>query len=125
MDWSSQGVIATGCADNAIRIFGEAASGSSGGSGGVDEELAAAAADAAAAEPSLRSLFLQQQQQPGSSGSGVDAAGGAAFRLLCKREQAHPLDVNCVRWHPTDPALLASAGDDGCVRLWRLRPDAP
>ena len=35
-------------------------------------------------------------------------------------------DVNCVRWHPTDPTLLASAGDDGRVKLWRclLPPSA-
>jgi WD40 repeat protein len=30
-------------------------------------------------------------------------------------------DVNAVAWHPRDPGLLASAGDDCCVRLWRIR----
>ena len=30
--------------------------------------------------------------------------------------------MNCVHWHPRDAALLASAGDDGAVRLWRMRP---
>ena len=120
VDWSCGGLIATGGADNAIRVFGEAGGGAS---GAVDEEAAAAAADAAAAEPSLRGLFMQPQQaqqqleqQEGGSG------GGGSFRLLCTRERAHPLDINCVRWHPTDPTLLASAGDDGCIRLWRWSP---
>ncbi len=35
-------------------------------------------------------------------------------------EGAHSQDVNCVKWHPSDPTLLASAGDDGLVRLWRF-----
>jgi WD40 repeat protein len=116
VDWSRQGLIASGCADNAIRIFGEASSSD----------------DALAAEPSVRAIFMQQQQpqqQQQQAGSGQD--GGQAisrssgtFRLLCKREQAHPLDVNCVRWHPSDPSLLASAGDDCCIKLWRWWPDA-
>lgn len=124
VDWSKAGLIASGAADNAIRIFGEggaaaaadAAAGEAGGApasgAAVDEEAAAAAADAAAAEPALRDLFMQQ----GGSGTGL------SFCLLCTRGQAHPLDVNCVRWHPADPGLLASAGDDACIKLWRWRP---
>lgn len=112
VDWSrSNGLIASGSADNAIRIFGEA-----GGSGGGGEAAATPAAGAAAAEPGMRGLFLKQQA--GGSGS------GGTFDLLCKREQAHPLDINCVRWHPHDPSLLASAGDDCCIRLWRWLPGA-
>lgn len=121
VDWSKAGLIASGCADNAIRIFGEAAAE---GAAAMDEEAAAAAADAAAAEPGLRGLFMQQagEQQAGEGGGGGSGAAGGSFRLLCTREQAHPLDVNCVRWHPSDATLLASAGDDCCVRLWRWRP---
>lgn len=124
VDWSKAGLIASGCADNAIRIFGEAAAAAAEGAAAMDEEAVAAAADAAAAEPGLRGLFMQQQQPAGSSGGGSSSGGGegGSFSLLCKREQAHPLDVNCVRWHPTDPTLLASAGDDCCVRLWRWHP---
>lgn len=109
VDWSPAGLIASGGADNAIRIFSEAAAVEAG------EEAAAAAADAAAAEPSLRALFMRQ---PGGS------AEGSTFQLLCQKQQAHPLDINCVRWHPADPTLLASAGDDGCIRLWRWQPEA-
>jgi len=31
---------------------------------------------------------------------------------------AHKGDVNCVKWHPTDGRLIASAGDDGLVKIW-------
>jgi WD40 repeat protein len=36
--------------------------------------------------------------------------------------EAHAGDVNCVAWCPTQPFLLASAGDDFMVRLWRFEP---
>lgn len=32
---------------------------------------------------------------------------------------AHFGDVNCVRWHPTDAGILATAGDDCVVRVWK------
>jgi cytosolic iron-sulfur protein assembly protein CIAO1 len=28
-------------------------------------------------------------------------------------------DVNCVCWHPTDGSILASASDDGALRIWK------
>jgi hypothetical protein len=87
VDWSKDGLIATGCADNAIRVFSEA-----GGEG----------------PQGVRELFLKQ-----------------AFSMACRREQAHPTDVNCVRWHPTEPGLLASAGDDCTIRIWRYQPPQP
>ena len=34
--------------------------------------------------------------------------------------QAHPADVNAVRWHPKRAGWLATGGDDGCVRIWAL-----
>ena len=36
--------------------------------------------------------------------------------------KAHDGDVNCVRWHPLDGSLLASAGDDGLVKIWKFSP---
>ncbi|GMT00869.1 hypothetical protein PENTCL1PPCAC_23043 [Pristionchus entomophagus] len=33
----------------------------------------------------------------------------------------HEGDVNCVLWHPKDPTLLASASDDGSIRLLRIQ----
>lgn len=86
VDWSPQGLLATGCSDNAIRIFEEA------GPGGE--------------ATGVRELFAQ-------------GAGAASIRLLTCAEGAHAEDVNCVRWHPTDATLLASACDDGTIKLWR------
>lgn len=58
---------------------------------------------------------------------GLAAAGGAlaSWALAGSREQAHSADVNCVRWHPTQPGLLASAGDDNLVKLWHVERRPP
>ncbi len=47
----------------------------------------------------------------------------SAFQLACSKQNAHTADVNCVRWSPTEPSLLASAGDDNTIRLWQYTPD--
>lgn len=41
------------------------------------------------------------------------------FSLDVSVQKAHDGDVNCVKWHPTDGRLFASAGDDGLVKIWR------
>uniref|UniRef100_A0A0E0E9N6 Probable cytosolic iron-sulfur protein assembly protein CIAO1 homolog n=1 Tax=Oryza meridionalis TaxID=40149 RepID=A0A0E0E9N6_9ORYZ len=49
---------------------------------------------------------------------------GPSYRLILKKEKAHDMDINCVRWCPQDPRMLASASDDGTVKLWELRGNA-
>ncbi|XP_020114861.1 protein CIA1 [Ananas comosus] len=73
--WSSEGVIASGAADDAMCLFVENQDHS------VDE---------------------------------------APYILLLKKEKAHDMDVNSVRWSPKEPSLLASASDDGVIKLWEL-----
>jgi len=47
----------------------------------------------------------------------------ASSELLATNEKAHAADVNCVRWCTSDPTLVASASDDGTIKLWRLVPE--
>eukprot|EP00741_Cyanophora_paradoxa_P001636 tig00000498_g1587.t1 len=88
LSWShASGLLATGAADDAIRVFAPPAGG--------------APADAAAAS----------------------AAGVPFLELAAGKEKAHGADVNCVAWCPSDGTLLASAGDDALVKLWRFHPE--
>eukprot|EP00262_Sarcandra_glabra_P011005 TRINITY_DN26708_c0_g1_i1.p1 TRINITY_DN26708_c0_g1~~TRINITY_DN26708_c0_g1_i1.p1 ORF type:complete len:354 (+),score=53.04 TRINITY_DN26708_c0_g1_i1:135-1196(+) len=73
--WSRDGVIASGAADDAIRLFIESKDGS------------------------------------------VD---GPSYELLLTKERAHNMDVNSVQWNSKDTRLLASASDDGSVKIWEL-----
>ncbi|NWS86666.1 CIAO1 protein, partial [Toxostoma redivivum] len=46
------------------------------------------------------------------------------FGLAAHVPRAHAQDANGVAWHPREPGLLASCGDDGDIALWRYqRPD--
>ena len=40
--------------------------------------------------------------------------------MKAQKEKAHSQDVNSVAWNPIDKNLLASASDDGAVKLWCL-----
>ena len=46
------------------------------------------------------------------------------FEMKTLKENAHGEDVNSVAWSPVEDSLLASASDDGTVKLWRLERDS-
>eukprot|EP01121_Diplochlamys_sp_Union-15-3_P003790 TRINITY_DN13730_c0_g1_i1.p1 TRINITY_DN13730_c0_g1~~TRINITY_DN13730_c0_g1_i1.p1 ORF type:complete len:320 (-),score=62.08 TRINITY_DN13730_c0_g1_i1:41-880(-) len=50
----------------------------------------------------------------------VYTPSGDTFTLAAKKNNAHSTDINCVAWHPSEP-ILASAGDDGLVKLWKFK----
>ncbi|CAK9151993.1 unnamed protein product [Ilex paraguariensis] len=75
--WSREGIIASGAADDAIRLF-----------------------------------------VPGENGL-ID---GPTYKLLLKKDQAHDMDVNSVQWSSAENRLLASASDDGTIKIWELAP---
>jgi len=78
--WSNAGSIASGCADDAIRVFA---------------------------------------QEPEATSSADELA--PTYSMICEKKGAHSGDVNCVRWNPVEPSLLASCGDDHIVRIWKLQ----
>ena len=49
---------------------------------------------------------------------GPDSKNAPVFELRARRRAAHGEDVNGVAWSPKDEGLLATAGDDGLVKLW-------
>ncbi|KAF0294547.1 putative cytosolic iron-sulfur protein assembly protein CIAO1 [Amphibalanus amphitrite] len=51
---------------------------------------------------------------------GAGDGGAPAFGLVASVPRAHGRDVNAVSWSPTERGLLASAGDDNLVKLWRV-----
>ena len=61
-------------------------------------------------------MFRQVQQN-----SAAEPSSTPTYDQAIHMENAHTADVNCVQWHPQDPTLLASAGDDGSIKLWRIR----
>ena len=43
-----------------------------------------------------------------------------SVELCATVDKAHDGDVNCIAWSPTEAGLLASGGDDGQIRLYKL-----
>jgi WD40 repeat protein len=54
-------------------------------------------------------------------GGGMGGERAESYGMACVKEKAHTADVNCVRWNPTDPTLLASCGDDNLVKIWKIQ----
>ncbi|CAI9762140.1 unnamed protein product [Fraxinus pennsylvanica] len=73
--WSREGIITSGAADDAIRLF-------------VENK------DCLVDEPT--------------------------YKLLLKKDKAHDMDVNSVKWSSMENRLLASASDDGTIKIWEL-----
>ncbi|XP_034694330.1 protein CIA1 [Vitis riparia] len=45
---------------------------------------------------------------------------GPLYKLMLKKEQAHDMDINSVQWSSGENRLLASASDDGTIKIWEL-----
>ena len=98
IDWGSQNnCLATGAADNAIRVFKQCES-----------------------ENSDSKYKWKSSTQYGQ----CIHVSGPSFAMISEVKSAHQGDVNCVRWSPSDESLLVSAGDDGAISMWRwIDPD--
>ena len=51
---------------------------------------------------------------------GGDSKNCPKFELAARVRGAHAEDVNCIEWNPSQKDFLASAGDDGQIKLWTL-----
>jgi hypothetical protein len=58
-----------------------------------------------------------------AAGAGAEAGAVAALAVAARLEGAHRGEVNCVVWHPKRRNVLATAGDDGLAKVWRLVPN--
>lgn len=47
------------------------------------------------------------------------------WQVFHTEARAHSGDVNCVSWSTHDKDVLATAGDDGLIRIWQLQNDPP
>lgn len=41
------------------------------------------------------------------------------FNLVCSMDNAHTQDVNCSQWNPSITGVIASASDDGSIKIWQ------
>lgn len=137
VDWGRGGWIATACGDDCVRVFGPPR-GAPPLPAAIDGWVSVAEADtppplppgpAAGAVPIGSDAPPTEGQSAAPAGGGpssVDTDGApaaddaGAFVLVGVAAPAHAGDVNSVAWHPVDERVLASAGDDGAVRVWRL-----
>lgn len=118
VDWSRDGLIASGGADDAICIFGPPQAppaAAAAATAGADASVAAAAtaASATAVEPTAAAASA-------AAPASALTSSPSDLCLLHTQTGAHSGDVNCVSWNPTNSSLLCSAGDDGLIKIWRL-----
>ncbi|KAG2484540.1 hypothetical protein HYH03_016675 [Edaphochlamys debaryana] len=122
LDWGRLGLIATGDGEDSIQVFGQG-----------DPDAAALqlrAAERHAPHPTPPAAPAQAQAQAGEEGAQAAGSDGPGPGLLGEQrgawgrwarvEGAHESDINCVRWSPVEPQLLASSCDDGAIKLWWL-----
>lgn len=140
------GAIATGGADDCIRIFRDRGRLREGGT--FTSDYSSASVSASGSKSSCASAFAtgpacadsmchSAANSAGCSGGEEGDSGSDRAATIHDDEEegwakgdegplfldvevfaAHQGDVNCVAWNPVDPALLASAGDDLCVKIW-------
>ena len=60
-----------------------------------------------------------RQADTGAAAAEVPNPAPVSYCEVYVHPHAHSSDVNCVRWHPRDPALLFTAGDDSVGKIWR------
>jgi WD40 repeat protein len=93
VDWSPHGLIATGSADDGIRVFRQTGQG----------ELSSAFNDAAAVGTATEGKS-DGKTPTSSSSSSVNKSkkamvvGDEEYYLACRRQSAHDADINCVAW---------------------------
>ncbi|CAI7771686.1 unnamed protein product [Closterium sp. NIES-53] len=112
VDWSMvHGLIATAAGDDCIRVF------SFSGLPHSEPDGDRTSSDAADREGGGEEAGIARVAGEG----GVGEEEGSRAQMLIRKAHAHGTDVNCVRWNPKNPRLLASAGDDEMVKIWELR----
>ncbi|XP_073137680.1 protein CIA1-like [Henckelia pumila] len=52
--------------------------------------------------------------------NGDESSDESVYKLLLKKDHAHGRDINSVQWCPQDNSRLASASDDGTIKIWEL-----
>ena len=123
VSWGKCGLIAEGGGDDSVRLFAPPREAGKGGAGGGGEWDGNRDRDGSGGDGDG-----DEKSAPGD-GDGGDRVG-RAWREVGRVESAHSErgaalnghadEVNCVAWHPTDPRCLATASDDGTVRIWSV-----
>ena len=50
----------------------------------------------------------------------MDESKLGGLSVLHVENDAHTQDCNCIDWHPTQENILASASDDGTIKIWHF-----